>query len=685
MIIQNKKKGKKRMKTRNYLINFSILFLFFFHGINLADIQKKWSIRYTNRSNPKISQKLTIKTPAHPGRKSSPSYVYSQNLKYRQVFKKKDFFLPERRQDPGFSYLKNPKLGQRLKNKLSSLQDKEMPVKIWVYFTDKGITSRTSLRKNLSEVRQRMKERCLWRRFKVRREKNIVDDADIPLFLPYTKKVRTMVKRVRTISRWLNALSAEADISEILGLSKLEFVRKIDHVASFRRNESPLPLTTGLNRKKQNNPGLDYGLSFPQLEQINVPSLHQLGFSGRGVLVCMLDTGFRKSHEAFQGARIISEWDFVNGDNDVEQDLSDPTDYSDSHGTATWSLLGGYKHGELIGVAYEADFLLAKTETTIFEQPIEEDYWVAGIEWAEALGAEVVSSSLGYTDWYTFEDMNGETAVTTIAADRAVSLGVVVVTAVGNDRNNSWGHIIAPSDGFDVIAVGAVDASGQIASFSSPGPTSDGRTKPEVCALGIDNWIADQSSGSDSYTTGDGTSFATPLVAGVAALLLEIHRDWTPAQVRSALLSTSSQSQNPDNDFGWGIVNAVLAANLDLALPKLQAFTIDDDTSGESYGNGNGKAEIGETLELSISLKNEGYSTASSLEGSLSSTHPDVKIITSTVTFPLLLPLMSQSSDNPFVIKIPDFYLGHHVIFRLQVEGPDSLTLYETLRISVSR
>ncbi len=674
------------MKTRNYLFNFSILFLIFFHGFNSADIQKKLSIRYSNRKNPKISQKLTIKAPSHPGRKSGPSSAYSQNLKYRQVLKKKDSFFPERRRDPDSSYLKNPKLGQRLKNKLSRLQDKEKPINIWVYFTDKGITSRTSSRKNLIEIRRSLKERCLWRRFKVRREKNIVDDADIPLFLPYTKKVRTMVRRVRTVSRWLNALSAEADRSEILGLSKLEFVRKIDHVASFQRNESPLPLTAGFDRKKQSNPNLDYGLSFPQLEQINVPSLHQLGFSGRGVLVCILDTGFRKSHEAFQGARIISEWDFVNGDNDVEQDLSDPNDYPDSHGTATWSLLGGYKHGELIGVAYEANFLLAKTETTKFEQPIEEDYWVAGIEWAEALGAEVVSSSLGYTDWYTFEDMNGETAVTTIAADRAVSLGVVVVTAVGNERNNSWGHIIAPSDGFDVIAVGAVDASGQIAFFSSPGSTSDGRIKPEVCALGIDNWIAaNRLDGSDSYTKGDGTSFATPLVAGAAALLLEIHRDWTPAQVRSALLSTSSQSQNPDNDFGWGIVNAALAANLDLALPKLQAYTIDDDASGESHGNGNGKAEIGETLELSISLKNEGYSTASSLEGSLSSTHPDVKIITSTVTFPLLLPLMSQSSDNPFVIKIPDFYLGHHVIFRLQVEGPDSLTLYETIRIPVSR
>ncbi len=187
---------------------------------------------------------------------------------------------------------------------------------------------------------------------------------------------------------------------------------------------------------------------------------------------------------------------------------------------------------------------------------------MAATEWAEALGAEVVSSSLGYIDWYTFEDMNGEVAVTTIAADRAVDLGVVVVTAVGNERDNPWGHLIAPADGFGVIAVGAVDSNGTVAYFSSPGPTFDGRIKPEVVALGINNWLADNAPGDNDYRRGSGTSFATPLVAGVAALLLEIYPEWTPDQVRAALLDTASLSLNPDNNLGWGIVNAALAARL---------------------------------------------------------------------------------------------------------------------------
>jgi subtilisin family serine protease len=310
------------------------------------------------------------------------------------------------------------------------------------------------------------------------------------------------------------------------------------------------------------SPSPIYGGAFSQLNQINVLPLHKQGLSGRGVLVCLLDVGFRKSHEVFRLAHLVAEWDFVLKDGDVEQNLDDPNDFSDSHGTATWSLLGGFKFGQMIGPAFGADFILGRTEDDRSETPVEEDYWAAGIEWAESLGAEVVSSSLGYTDWYTFKNMDGKTAVTTKAANRATSLGVVVVNAAGNERRNAWGHIIAPADGYDVIAAGAVDSSNKIASFSSPGPTYDGRTKPEVCALGVDNWIAQnrEEDESDAYTRGSGTSFSTPLIGGVVALLLEAHRDWTPAQVRTALMQTASNASTPNNDYGWGIVNAASAA-----------------------------------------------------------------------------------------------------------------------------
>ena len=559
-------------------------------------------------------------------------------------------------------------------------------LKIWVYFPDKGISTQAELKKVLVETRQNLKQRCLWRRSKVRTEENLVDLCDLPLFPPYRERVKPLVKKIRTESRWLNALSVEANPSQILSLAELDFVSKIDLVLSFQRKDLLGTHERASISGKETHQILDYGPSYFQLNQVNVLPLHRLGYSGKDVLVCMMDTGFRKSHDIFKQAHIVDEWDFVNNDGNVQQDPLDPNDYSDSHGTGTWSILGGYAPGQLVGPAYGADFLLAKTETTLFEQPIEEDYWVAGLEWAESLGAEVVSSSLGYIDWYTYEDMNGLVAVTTIAANRAVSLGVVVVNAAGNERDNPWGHIIAPADGFDVISVGAVNSSGQIASFSSPGPTYDGRIKPEVCSLGVGNWLADSSEGrDDTYDTGSGTSFATPLAAGVAALILEIHRDWTPTQVRSALLQTASRSQNPDNDYGWGIVDATAAAEIESALPKLISFSLDDDQQGQSSGNGNGRVEPGESIEISPTLSNQGLNPALSLEGHLVSTHPEITILNPIVTFPLIPPSAELSSIEPFVVKIPPAFLGHHLVFRLTVQGPNSLTLYETLSISVSR
>jgi len=461
--------------------------------------------------------------------------------------------------DPYYSPPQIPKITLRLHREIQSLPTKDDVLKIWVFFTDKGIVSPIHLERELDKIRKSLTERSVRRRAKVRAEENLADYLDLYIIQSYVNQVDQIVKKVRIQSRWLNAVSAEATSAQISKVAVLPFVQKITLVNSFKRNEPPL--STSFIEKEYEIADFDYGYSWEQLNQIRVTKLHQLGYSGKGVLVCLLDTGFRKSHQVFQYASVVAERDFVNEDSDVQYDPNDPYDYSDSHGTATWSVLGGYAHGELIGPAHGADFLLAKTEHTDLEEPIEEDYWVGGVEWADSYGVDVVSSSLGYIDWYTFEDMDGDTAITTIAADRAVSLGIVIVTAVGNERNNSWGHIIAPADGHYVIAAGAVDEQGLIAPFSSPGPTFDGRIKPEVCARGVDTYVASSNFG---YRFGDGTSFSTPLVAGVVALLLEIHPDWTPTQVREALLNTASYKDNPNNDYGWGIVNAVAASQISI-------------------------------------------------------------------------------------------------------------------------
>lgn len=229
------------------------------------------------------------------------------------------------------------------------------------------------------------------------------------------------------------------------------------------------------------------------------------------------------------------------------------------------SVLAGFAEGELVGPAYGAMFLLAKTEDTESETPVEEDNWAAAAEWAEAHGADIISSSLGYLDFdspfadYSFEDMDGETAITTIAAQMAAERGVVVVVSAGNagfdPEHNTLG---APADGELVLTIGAVNSFGARADFSSVGRTADGRIKPEVMAQGALVKTADPST-RDQYTFSNGTSFSCPLAAGVTALVLQAHPDWTVDRVRRALRSTADGRRKPNRLTGWGILDALKA------------------------------------------------------------------------------------------------------------------------------
>ncbi len=398
-------------------------------------------------------------------------------------------------------------------------------IDVWVFFNDRGYEDENELNLALFQAEKNLLPKTKSRRLKVR-PNSLVDERDLPVNQNYVGTILDMGGRFRTVSRYFNAASVRVHQDLLIPISELAFVKKVRPIAKGNRNQ-PDPDWSFSQPGSQQPDGtdeLDYGPSYDQLNQINAIAAHDSGYSGNGVLVCLLDTGFFTDHEALINQPVVAEWDFINNDPETQNEPGDPEDQH-NHGTYTFSALGGAHDGDLYGPAYGAEFLLGKTENVPVEEPIEEDWYVAGLEWADSIGADIVSTSLGYFDWYEFEDLDGNTAVTTVGVDIAVANGIVCVTAAGNERQTSWGHIIAPADADSVITVGAVDQFGVLVYFSSPGPTADGRIKPE----------------------------------GACALILEAHPDWTPMQVRLALMMTADNATTPDNDYGWGVIDVMAA------------------------------------------------------------------------------------------------------------------------------
>ena len=425
--------------------------------------------------------------------------------------------------------------------------------KYWIFFTDKG----QSLSKvNWVDVQRQFSERSLERRRLRSRGKPLLNMTDVPVWSSYLKTLEQRGITPVVVSNWLNAVSARLDEAQLSTIRKLDFVADVRPVRRGRRR--PEPESFSKSTARLSSGVLDYGDSFTQNALINVPEVHATGITGKGVLIALLDTGYSLVHEAFNDINIIATFDFINDDENVDNEEGEFSNQN-SHGTKVLSIIGGYAPGNLIGPAFGANYLLAKTEDVSSETSVEEDYWIAAAEWADRLGADIISSSLGYIDWYEYSDMNGQTAQITRAADMAVEKGIVVVVSAGNEGDTSWRYITAPADGFNVITVGAVDEMEIIAPFSSLGPTSDGRIKPEVVAMGVNN--VHVYPGGAGYGRGNGTSFACPMVAGTAALILSAHPELTPRQVRQALVQTADRATQPDNVYGWGLVDALQAVN----------------------------------------------------------------------------------------------------------------------------
>ena len=368
---------------------------------------------------------------------------------------------------------------------------------------------------------------------------------------------------VRRISRWVQAVSASTRGANVADLARLRGVRRVQPLRTFVGH--PVPPDAHAPRTPNLAPAIAaapadsiYGPNSWAIHQLRIDDLHQRGLRGAGVRIAMLDAGFNTNQALLQHATVIAQYDFVYNDS-IVRDQPGETQGEMAHGTGTWSLIAADSIGYFVGAAPDAEFLLAKTEYTPTETRAEEDNWVAAIEWAAGLGAQIVSSSLGYRTFdngftYTPGQLNGDVGVTTVAADSAAKLGILVVVSVGNDGPGA-STLATPADGDSVIAVGAVDSLGHVQGFSSRGPTGDGRIKPDVVAAGYGVAVAAMNSGISYFAAG--TSFAAPLVAGLAAAV-QSGRGGAPAiDLRRGLLQAGSQFARPDNTAGYGLPNGL--------------------------------------------------------------------------------------------------------------------------------
>lgn len=393
----------------------------------------------------------------------------------------------------------------------------------------------------------------------VRRTRNGVamDNMDIPVYKAYIDTIENRGLEVACTSRWINTITASSEIP-----INIEEFSSISFIESILMVKSPLTVkgSNYYNKKLEAGRAETAPPYWHQLEMHGTDRLHEMGFTGTGIVIAVIDGGFTNAgtieslSTAFEEGRIVGTYDFVKGSADV-------FNYS-MHGTSVLSILAATWPGFISGSAPGASYLLLRSEEVSSEYPVEEDFWVAAAEYADSAGADIISTSLGYSVFtdgsmdHTYSQMDGNTIFISQAAGIAWSRGMVVVTSAGNERNSPWYYITAPADGKNVIAVGAVDQGFEISAFSSSGPSYDHRIKPDVATMGVA--VTNQRVPS-SVGTGNGTSYSCPLLSGMIACLMQALPGATHEEIGEAVKISADRYLNPDNLYGYGIANIYYA------------------------------------------------------------------------------------------------------------------------------
>jgi serine protease AprX len=379
---------------------------------------------------------------------------------------------------------------------------------------------------------------------------------DLPICPEYQAALRICGFRPLASSRWLNALVLELSEEQKNEIGQLSFVDRIQPVRKLMPMGLPEKLTSQKVLDEVDSEDLSasfWAFGTRQLAMLNADLLQVNHFTGKGIRVAVMDNGFPGVDRlsGFSKTKVVATQDFVSGESDVYNNTG-------THGTMVLSTLSAYQPGGLVGAAFDAEYILAVTENDMSESLQEEYNWVMAAEWADSLGADIFTTSLGYTvfddstedHWY--QDMDGNTTVITRASDEAARRGILVINSAGNEGNSSWRYISAPADGDSVFAIGSVNSSRQLSSFSSRGPTSDGRIKPDMMAQGERAGILAPDGKIYQY---NGTSFSGPIIAGLSAQLMEAFPGVRGYEMGRVIRESGHQAMNPDNDMGYGIPN----------------------------------------------------------------------------------------------------------------------------------